>query len=573
MKTLSEFQQELGQLLNQEPVPVDKLKRLFADLNDYIYSPEYERLSFADKEQVQELFDSVSNMLQDEPQTEPQVSPSTSEQQSPKVETNPEVEPGTRHHDENAEKMMDEAEEAFYAGRYADAIRLYEKTLSIEATWERATEHLEQAKEYLRSGVIPAVALPPEAAINYGKASSAMRVGRYADAKQLLSYAKEALAESGIKKWKEGLEFEIELEKLIQAELVVKEAVEHFNQGQIDESIQQLDGVYKETNIPRYKDLADKYRNFKSVQQRISDIFFASNTATPDMIIQAAQDMEKLGAEFRGNPTLQELRTKFDLIKPGLTGTLRQEIRNLKTQADRSKDMDTARQYAMDAKERIGLAVRLGLTDGMFTSTSKEVHQLLADLDSYQQDLETAGNLLLKNSIWPKEAWDSSQEVRRRFPNDPSVIRVSKKLVTYQYVRIAIRTGISFFFLLALFGVWTWGSQKFREYQLALTPSATPTFTSTVTPTPTNTSTPLPPTATPTPMVGRVIRRVWARNGCYENYTYNGTIPEGATVKLLPTDGERRFDPLNRECILVEYKGSNTSTSIIGWILIQDFEP
>jgi hypothetical protein len=61
-------------------------------------------------------------------------------------------------------------------------------------------------------------------------------------------------------------------------------------------------------------------------------------------------------------------------------------------------------------------------------------------------------------------------------------------------------------------------------------------------------------------------RQVWARNGCYESFNANGRIPEGASVRTLPS--ERRFDNLNRECLLVEYEGP--TQSVIGWILLID---
>jgi hypothetical protein len=81
-------------------------------------------------------------------------------------------------HAPEAERLMDEAEEAFYKGNYQVAIPLYEKVIQMEPGWTRAQEHHSEAEEYLRSGNIPSVALPPEAGKAYGKAQSAARVFR-----------------------------------------------------------------------------------------------------------------------------------------------------------------------------------------------------------------------------------------------------------------------------------------------------------------------------------------------------------------------------------------------------------
>jgi hypothetical protein len=116
---------------------------------------------------------------------------------------------------------------------------------------------------------------------------------------------------------------------------------------------------------------------------------------------------------------------------------------------------------------------------------------------------------------------------------------------------------------------------KIRGYFNSLTPTATYTptytFTATATHTPTASSTITPtgtasPTPTSTPIVGAALRDIWARNGCYEGFSAIGRIPAGGILSFLPT--ERRFDPFNRECLLVEYAGEGRS--IIGWVLIAD---
>jgi hypothetical protein len=67
--------------------------------------------------------------------------------------------------------------------------------------------------------------------------------------------------------------------------------------------------------------------------------------------------------------------------------------------------------------------------------------------------------------------------------------------------------------------------------------------------------------------MGTVARQVWVRRGCYENYEALGQIPAGAPVRFL--DNPRSFDPINRECLLVQYQPAG-KPSLIGWILIAD---
>jgi hypothetical protein len=57
------------------------------------------------------------------------------------------------------------------------------------------------------------------------------------------------------------------------------------------------------------------------------------------------------------------------------------------------------------------------------------------------------------------------------------------------------------------------------------------------------------------------------RNGCYETFKAIGRIPSGSSVRFLPAD--RRYDNINRECLLVEFTAPDQST-MVGWILIAD---
>jgi hypothetical protein len=60
---------------------------------------------------------------------------------------------------------------------------------------------------------------------------------------------------------------------------------------------------------------------------------------------------------------------------------------------------------------------------------------------------------------------------------------------------------------------------------------------------------------------------LWARKGCYESEEAIGRIPAEAEVTLISIP-EREFDNLNRECVLVEYRGEDDT--VIGYVLLED---
>ncbi len=166
---------------------------------------------------------------------------------------------------------MEEAESYFYGGRYAEAIKLYDAVLQIEPRWERARQHRGESENYLRTGHIPSVALPPEAASSFGKAQSAARLGRYADALAMLNKAQSALRDLGIQRWQDGQEFEQKLQQYIDAESVYSEGVQLFSQGMIDDAIERVDAAAQATGLPRYIDRVQEMRKARSAMQSIAE--------------------------------------------------------------------------------------------------------------------------------------------------------------------------------------------------------------------------------------------------------------------------------------------------------------
>ena len=206
-----------------------------------------------------------------------------------------------------------------------------------------------------------------------------------------------------------------------------------------------------------------------------------------------------------------------------------------------------------------------------------DVEKLLTEVARYEDQLEQARAVLDANRSWPVSAARLSADLRARYPNDPGVIELNRSLGPYNNTILGLKIGAGVLAAAVVFLLIWLGVNQVRAYIISLTPTATPTRTATATPTftpspsPTYTITPRPsntPTITPTPLTATVSRRIWARNGCYEEFTAIAQIPEGGVVRLMPVD--RTFDTLSRECIFIEFVGE--TRTILGWILIADLQ-
>ena len=588
--TLENIRNSASALLSQASPPPVELRKVLLDIDEFINSADFQALETEQKSSIQGLRKDIKALMRQMENGDASEAVENRSSRYPIDNQTPDsaspsplpavAEPPTgprssaRSHDPAAEEQMEEAEKLFYSGRYAQSVKQFDRVLQLEPKWERARQHRTEAETYLRTGYIPPVALPPEAATAFGKAQSAARVGRYADALTLLGKAQAVLRDVGIQRWQEGMEFEQKLQENIDAENTYQEGLKLFDQGNLDDAIERIETASRATGLPKYGDKGQEFRRLKENIRALHETL-SSLTVEPKAISQAKADLDLLTAQYGNNPTLERLRTRLETTIPRVVAPLKDQIRSLKAQADRAETLDETLYLAKQARSGLEQVRNLEGLDESLDSLQNEVNRLVRETEKLEQDLAQAAAAYQNNKRWPVSASRLSQDVRLRYPNDPTVIQLNRSLGRYHAMRGIIRFGWILGGILILAILAWWGVGRLKVYQLSLTPTATGTPTntptSTITPTITSTTTATPtdtPTVTPTatPLFGVALRDIWARNGCYESFTAVGRIPAGGKLYFLLAD--RRFDLLNRECLLVEYRG--TDRSVIGWVLLMD---
>ena len=599
MSNFELLETDIQHLLGQVTPPAAELRKAMLEVDEMINSVDYPSFDTELRNKLQSMRRDLKERLQEQEDQEtrlnegaegaaeavPVVQGEASSSEQPAVaEATPQVPsapPPIEHHPV-AEQLMEDGEKLFYSGRYADAIRVYDQVLGIEPTWERARQHRAESEDYMRTGYIPSVALPPEAATAFGKAQSAARVGRFKDAMTLLARAQSILREFGLQRWQEGLDFEQKLQQNIDAESVYEEGLKFFDQGRLDEAIERVETAARAVGLPKYGDKAQEYRRVKDTLRLITDIL-ASPSPEPKAVAQAKTDLDGLIDDHPDNLALQRIKSRMDLAIPRIVGPMKDQVRTMKNLAERAQTLDGAESQARKARQSMDQIAILEPPDESQERLQAELDKMLRDLKTLDDSLQQALANVVNNRGWPAAAAQLSADVRKRYPNDPGVIELNRYLAPYRRTMLGLKIGGGLIGLV-LFGLLVaWVNGRVHSYVLSLTPTATvtptvtatPTSTPTRTPVPTSTMTPspvpsatIPPTLTATPIYGEVARQIWARNGCYESYTAIGQLPKDGVVRFLPS--ERRFDNFGRECVLVEYQGPTSST--IGWILIADLK-
>jgi tetratricopeptide (TPR) repeat protein len=575
---IESLQNEISNLLDQDNPPLVELRKSLLEVEEFIASSEYQDLDADQRNLAQDLRRDLKNRLRQIEEQNGSQAGTSAELSVTDLEgvSGIESRAPARPRNQVAEQQMEDAERLFYSGRYAEAIKLFDRVLQLEPGWERARQHRAESENYLRTGYIPPVALPAEAASAFGKAQSAARVGRFSDAMAMLSRAQTVMRELGIQRWQEGLEFEQKLQENIDAENTYNEGMQLFEQGKVDEAIERVEVAARATGLPKYNDRAQVLRHIKETTRAINEALSSPNI-DPKMVTQAKADLDLLVAEHGENPALVRLRARLEAMTPKAVAPLQEQARALKAQVERATTLDEALYLARQARSQLDQIRNLAALDENLDRLQNDIDRLIRDLARYQDELAQATASFENHRGWPAQADRISLEARQRYPNDPAVIRLNRSLARYHLLRGLIKVGIGLFIILILAGAGYLAFGRFKEYQLSLTPTVTPTFTitptatATRTPTPTATLTPtvtLTPLPTPTPIAGITLREIWARSGCYEGFNAISRIPQDGALRFLPS--ERRFDQFNRECVLVEYQGPDKS--VIGWVLLIDVD-
>ena len=186
----------------------------------------------------------------------------------------------------------------------------------MEPGWTRAQEHHAEAEEYLRSGNIPSVALPPEAGKAYGKAQSAARVFRYQVALNYLDEAFDHLLEAGIKRWREGEELRHDLKTRCRHTTSIAKGKTCSRKASLSPPWADPDGCQR-GGIPEYIDKAAEVREDIAMLNEVSDLVSLSGKILPSKLADAKSKLEKIRMKYGEIPQLGVCAT-------GLTCSFRQ---------------------------------------------------------------------------------------------------------------------------------------------------------------------------------------------------------------------------------------------------------
>lgn len=212
--------------------------------------------------------------------------------------------------------LMEEGEKAFYSGAFTEAIRLYEEILKIEPSYERAKDHLSQAREYLERGDIPSMFLPHAVAMNFGKAQSAARVGRFREALKYIEEAENILQKTGITRWAEGLDFRLRVEMYLAAENTYQEGIVLLEKCEFEEALRKIKQASEVSGRPEHLEKFKEIEEIKEIFDEANALLTAGSYYSDGQLTSEANSVIERASKIALNlPCLNEIKQRLFLLK------------------------------------------------------------------------------------------------------------------------------------------------------------------------------------------------------------------------------------------------------------------
>ena len=449
MYSFDEIEKQYQSLQDNSSASVVDLRHLLLDIEELVSSPEYQNLAIDQRNDLQAKRKELMRRIQVQEnggalppeKTNGQDLVSTSQPEAQAEPSTGYPEP-TREHNPAAESQMEMAEKLFYSGRYAEAVQIFDRILQLEPNWERPRQHRTEAENYLRTGYIPVVALPADAASAYGKAQSAARVGRFADALALLESAQNSLHELGIQRWQEGQDFAQKLQENIDAEKAFEEGLNLFRQGNIDDAIERMQAAVSATGMPKYSERAQELRKVKDSMRSINEGLNQAELE-PQAVSQAKASLDALVSEYGENPAFDRLNDRFKAITPRVVEPLKEQTRALKNQADHATTLEEGMYLNKQARQSLAQIRNLEGVDESLDRLQSEIEHQQRSYQKFDNDLQAANQAFENNPAWPAEAARVSADVVKRFPIDPGVKELKRNLRGYRLKVFGIKAGLS----------------------------------------------------------------------------------------------------------------------------------
>ncbi|MBW4437271.1 MAG: SH3 domain-containing protein [Pleurocapsa minor GSE-CHR-MK-17-07R] len=301
----------------------------------------------------------------------------------------------------DADALMSEMTQAYYAGEYQGVIDLANRVLATQPTNATALDYRQKAEDNLIRGVVPDHRIPFDARVSYNRANSLVRAGNYDEAERLYREARDLAERAGIPSWKDAESALMEIADLSLARTMNLDGDRLLNADNWAEAQAKYEGAMRVVpNDPATQDRIDKARRVQQEAENVSVQLTMLSGALGDQVSSLQNILGTLARLRQLLPNSQRLA--------GLTADANNRLSTIKLQVTEQAGAAVARaRSASSVDERLSLTqdalalleqgVKLDPADTALSSMLFDTRATITELQRVRQVIERTGMMVAGN--------------------------------------------------------------------------------------------------------------------------------------------------------------------------------
>ena len=283
----------------------------------------------------------------------------------------------------------------------------------------------------------------------------------------------------------------------MQAHEVFQEGQLLLDRGDLQGGLSKIQAAASAVALPEYIDKAVEIRNDLATLDEIADVVHMSGSISPKKLAEVCQKLDRLSIKYGDIPRISRLRNRLEVILPNTLASLLEDINRQIRLAESASTLEAAKDAYAQSEQGLEVLQVLQPDHPNHRSLQADIQDARAELENLENSLDRAGKSVhQENRLFPRNAFLISKAVRKRFPHDPEVLALKRRLRWYH---VSVYGGGAIVGILLILVLWFGGRgisgiirPAARPYPISHRDSQHHACTITLTPTETATRSPHP---------------------------------------------------------------------------------
>lgn len=303
--------------------------------------------------------------------------------------------------DGEADFLMSELTQSYYAGDYHQTIEIANRLLTLQPANATAKDYRDKSEDNLIRGVVPDHRIPFDARVSFNRANSLVRAGNYEEAERLYREARDLAERGGILSWKDAEQALLDIQDLALARELLHEGDRLMASDSWADAIRKYEGALRV--VPNDPQADERLETARRVQQDADQIAVQLNTVGGSLREQATQLQNILSIITRARQLLPNsqrlggLQSDANTRMSNLKNQIAEQSESALERARNASAIDERLLLSNEALRLLELGVELDPSDGRLSALTSEARAMAGESQRAKQMIERASSMIAQN--------------------------------------------------------------------------------------------------------------------------------------------------------------------------------